>query len=230
MTGIIIALYEEFLPLKHSLSFRRINGVGQYNGFLFDKPVSVYLCGPNLKHRSKMLKWFEQHRFSRILNIGFAGALRPGLELGQACKIKMILQKKNNPFRICIEKGEYLITVENPVFSYDEKEDLFLSEKAGLVDMEAYKIAETISMTEHVKLPSFSVLKIVGDLYGDAFYLKKEAPFRSFFTRRRIFEKLKIILATGLQNSWFLYQRKKFLQKRLLETVQEFLRVKGGGV
>ena len=222
MTGIIIALYEEFLPLKYELSFYRVDGVGQYNGFLAGKPVSVCLCGAGLRHRKKLSKWLEQYRFSHIVNIGFAGALSKSLKLGQECVVKTILQKQGRPLDLSVEEGELLITVDKPVFSYDEKEDIFLSEKAVLVDMEAYKIAEVISMSKKTDLSFFFVLKIVGDIPGDALYLRKEASFRPFFTRRSMFDRLKIILKTGLKNSLFLYQRKKFLQRRLYETLDQF--------
>ena len=103
-----MALHEEFLPLKDELSFHRTDGVGQYNGFLGGRPVSVYLCGPGLKRKSKFSDWLEQYSFSRIVNIGFAGALTRSLKLGQRFAGKNHPSEKKQTFSFIRSRGEIL--------------------------------------------------------------------------------------------------------------------------
>ena len=240
MVGILIALYEESQRLLPELSFCRIDGVGQYNGFLRGIPVSVHLCGPGIKKRSLLFKWLRQHKFSFILNIGYAGALTPEFQLGESCKIDVLVKTKKDDIDLILEKSKTkerkikerkaekqkktrLLTTNTTVFGYDEKEDLFLRTACSLVDMEAYRIAEVLKESGF-HLGRFTVIKIIGDLPGDALYLRNEKIFRNFFSSRSLLTKLKIVFNAGLNDSWFLYQRKKFLQKRLELVTEDFLR------
>ena len=226
MIGLIIALYEEAEKIIRQLDFQRIDGVAQYNGFLKGCHVSLHLSGPGVQRRTHIFKWLRQHRFESIINIGYAGALTSGFEAGEICKVSELNRVGEKKIPLNLKKGFGLVTTDRPVFSYDNKEELFLETNAKLVDMEAYKIAEIIS-EEEGGLSKLEIVKIVGDLPGDALYLRNEELFRGFFSSRSYTKKIRVILKTGLSHSWFLYNRKKKLQNILREYLEQRMGVYG---
>ena len=222
MTGLLIALREEAELITRELSFYRIHSIGQYNGFLKGCPVSLYLCGPSIKKRGHIFKWLKQHKFKKIVNIGYAGALVSGFNIGELCRVSRLGKLDEKDILLNKKSGETMITANEPVFSYGEKEDLFLRTQAKLVDMEGYFLAQTI-VEAGFSLSKFEVFKLIGDLPGDALYLHNEMRFRNFFTSKSLWQKATIIASTGLSNSWFLYRRKKFLQKKIFHDILKYI-------
>ncbi|MDH5716308.1 MAG: hypothetical protein OEZ22_01570 [Spirochaetia bacterium] len=219
MVGIVAALYDEVFSVLPYLNYRRIDKISQYNGIINGCDVSLFLTKPGIQKISNFKKWLEQHNFKIIINIGFTGALTNQFKLGDCLDIKKIISlNKENLYlnsKSLLKKQNYtLITVNQPVFSINDKEDYQFEYKADLADMEAYKLLNA-SLAKGFSLNQWYVIKIVGDLPGDEYFLKNEVLFRNFFTSRGIMKKIKIIYETGFLNSWHFYKRKRFLQKIL---------------
>ena len=228
MIGLIVALYEESRALLSQLSFTRIHSVGQYIGNLQGMPVSLYLCGPGLKKRGQFFKWLKQHRFDRILNIGYAGCMKSGFQTGQACHIQLLKRIGQKNIHLNGNQGNILFTADEVIGinenqqSDHTKKYYFDQTQASLIDMESYKIAETLSEFGF-DLSNFDVIKIVDDLLDDESYLNKEKRFRNFFSSKNLQHKVKIIAQTGYYSAWHIYRRKKFLQKQLHNQVIQYL-------
>ncbi len=222
MIGCLVALREEAELIIQELSFQRIHTVGQYNGFLEGRPLSLHLCRPGVKNRVQLLKWLKQHKFQHIINIGYAGALVTGYKLGQASLISKISKVDHKVMQLDNNKGEHLVSVNELILNSDDKEALFLKTQAKLVDMEAYSLIEII-IGIGFNISKFKVIKIIGDLPEDALYLRNEIKFRDFFSSRHLWKKCEIVASTGFSNSWFLYKRKKLLQKKILHSLLKYI-------
>ncbi len=222
MTGLLVALYEEAELIIRELSFHRVHSIAQYNGFVKGRPVSLHLCGPGIQKKSHIFKWLKQHKFERIVNIGYAGALVPGFSIGELCQVSRLSMLSEEDIVLNKKSGEYMVTTNEVIFSYDEKKKLFLRTQAKLVDMEGYSLAR-ILIEAGFALSKLEVFKLIGDLAGDAPYLYKEVKFRNFFTSKRLWQTTAKVASTGLFDSWLLYRRKKFLQKKLFNHILKYM-------
>ncbi|MDH5720140.1 MAG: hypothetical protein OEZ13_05880 [Spirochaetia bacterium] len=224
MVGIVAALYDEVYSIVHLLKYTKIEGIPQYTGKINGISVSLYLTKPGLQKISKFQKWQTQHSFRSFINAGFAGALTDNFKHGDAVIAKKVISNKTEKFYLKTEKldkifkPKTLYTTDKPVFSFEDKEDIYYLSKADIVDMEAHKILKA-SDDIGTKTDKWHILKIIGDLPGDETFLEKEVSFRDFFTSKSFSKKLNIIKNTGLKTSWLLYKRKKFLQETLYNSL-----------
>lgn len=229
MVGIVIALYDEALPILKRLSFVNENGIRHYRGRLARKEVAVFLCKPGVASLSKVRRFLSLYDYEYFLNIGYAGALKPGLQVGDVLvphTFKKVGLKQNELKPIASgfeqygigEKGRgcVIVSADKPVFDSAEKAQLALD--ADIVDMESYKLAKIF---HEQSVPSL-IVKIIGDSLDDSF-LESETHFRNFFSTKNPKEKFRIWLHTGVFSAFKVYSRKKKLQKILLRTTKSVL-------
>ena len=221
MTAIICALYDEAFELLKTLYPAKANGIRYYIGVIKDTPVSLYLSRPGLPNREKIRRFLRLYDFHTCINIGFAGALKNNLEVGQLLKVSEVQDFCKNKIKIN-KTGVKLTSVNHPVVEVSEKNDLHLLTGSDIVDMEAYRLIELLREPEFATIEA-QVLKIVGDRLSDRDYLEKEEYMRSYFKSRSIIEKLKIIFNTGVADFFILYRRKKKLQKKLKSSLFHIL-------
>ncbi len=216
MFGIVIALYDEAYELFPLLRREKIDGVSQYIGSLSGQKASLFLCKPGVRRKREFIKWMEQHPFTHIVNIGLAGALRPGFAAGDICHVHLPDQTSaRQKDSICI------VSAGAPVFTPEEKTELYLSTQADLVDMESQIIEKTLQE----KKPGLarSYLKIVGDIFGDEAYLASEQQMRRYFSTFGFLNRLNIIMKSGPITFFHLYRKKRFLQKRIKQALFDTL-------
>jgi len=228
MVAVIAALYDEVFLLLRELKYTKIDGIPQYTGKINDVSVALYLCKPAAPKIAKLQKFMKQHPFRFYVNAGFAGSLVTKFEYGDPVFAKKVGSFQKENFFLKPEKmknlfeAHNLVTVNQPVFSLEEKEDTYFLSKAEIVDMEAHRLLKA-SSDIGIKLDKWRILKIIGDMPGDEYFLQKEVAFRDFFSSHGFFKKLKIVRNTGIRTSWFLYKRKKFLQKKLYDSLFKIL-------
>lgn len=227
MIGITAALYDEGYEVIRNLQYEKRSGIGAYYGEVSGKPVSFFLTRPGIKKKTKLIQWIRNHRFECIINTGFAGALRPGFQIGDILHPDVIIQSEKPGVSIHPEKSVnplVLYTSSRPVLTTDEKEYYRQKYTADLVDMEAYIFHDLIGRSGYNRKIRF--VKIIGDRFGDESLMQKEIFFRNFFSSdKRFFQnarnKLKIIAETGIFASYQLYRHKRYLQKVLWQTISE---------
>ncbi len=235
MIGIVAALHEEVYEVISPLSFTKTEGIYHYTGDLFGKKVSLYLCGAGLKRKNKFIRWYTQFHFDYLINIGFAGALRSGYKAGDVLVISRVKQDGNKRVYDLPPILNYYVNCDissskEPIFSLEDKEELYYKTNCELVDMESYPLMEILTSVKggknKIDLKKLILLKIVGDAAEDALHLKEEVLMRSFFKRKHLLQKLSILKRMKIANFWFLYKRKRSLQKALskeLENIFKFL-------
>ena len=227
MVGIIIALYEEGYELIKHLSFTKINNIPQYIGTINNIPVSLILVSPGIFKPNKLKQWIELHSFDKIINIGLAGSLIEQLNIGNTfiinkCVTTVIDKSKKhtliteilNTTQIHIPEAT-LYTASKPIFTSDEKYEIYVKSNAIIVDMELYKLIMIIRQTSF-PISNLVSIKIVGDTFIDHTYLNNEIIFRPFFTTKSNIIKIKIIIKMGIFSFIKIYKRKRYLQKKIL--------------
>jgi len=172
-----------------------------------------------------------------ILNIGFCGALTSKFAPGDLCFIGSVVTppqfeqksvKQPPRFSLATPPGNQqktpftLATVKNPVFTTEEKNDLYFQTGAELVDMEGAILCQVMKDL-NIDHP-FTMIKITGDLPGEGELFIKEQKMRNFFSTRSLIKKFFIIIKSG--TAFFtLYKRKRTLQKILYQTVLEQIKI-----
>ena len=137
-------------------------------------PEDVVLIGAGkVSAASNLAAAIAERRPSRVLNVGTAGALRPGLE--GVHRVGRVLEHDFD--RLAIEAitgdpvpGEIVLDETSPItlatgdlFVQDEAVRQRLAQRADLVDMEGYAVARTCAAFD---VPC-TLLKIVSDEAGD---------------------------------------------------------------
>lgn len=227
MIGIVAALFDEVYEIIPHLQYKKENGYGKYYGEISGKPVSLLLVSPGIKKKSKFIRWIKNHHFDCIILTGFAGALRPGFQLGDIVQPNRIIQNKKNPVHLFSENTTSSLTLYTssmPILDTEEKEHIHLTFDADIVDMEGYIFYDLIQRSGYSQ--NIKIIKIIGDRFGDENLMKKEIYFRKFFLQdinfmNNIRNKMNIISETGLFSSIQLYKHKRFLQKQLLHILKE---------
>ena len=261
MVGIICALYDESVEIIRQLKFEKVDKVAQYSGAISNVQVSLFLTGPGIKKKSALVKWLHQHKFQHIINIGLAGALKKetkARESGVVGEVSYYLngkeyyrqkldsaakevekhrpkQKKNKKSEIVFQNSNKkwkLLTVDEPVFSVEDKEHLFYQTGCDIVDMEGAILCQILTdnfidfknknMDHNILNMPLTIWKVIGDTYDDEKYLVKEQYMRSFFSTFSFLKKINIIFHTGL-SFFVLYYKKKILQKKLLIELKNYL-------
>lgn len=221
MIAVLVALYDEIAPVVRTMQFHREGPLSWYSGKIAGHDVQVFLIGPGVRHPSRLQRFLQAATYSHIVNIGFAGALRCGLKLGDGFNIDRFSRIGQNtsphqPIQTKLVLG-HLITAKTVVVTKKQKNDLLSFFEGDVVDLEGALLFETLQSLQMTQ--GFLCIKLVGDVYNDLTYLNKEAKFRAFFREPSIYKKVKIILQTGVVASFYIYRRKKKLQNRLEQTL-----------
>ncbi|RME91028.1 MAG: hypothetical protein D6767_05895, partial [Candidatus Hydrogenedentota bacterium] len=90
MVAIIIALFDEAYELVRTLSFQKKDGVYYYYGNLQNKKIAVFLCKPRVSSLNKVRRFLSLYPYEAIVNIGFAGSLKPYLQQKEVYSIYRI--------------------------------------------------------------------------------------------------------------------------------------------
>ena len=133
-----------------------------------------------------------------------------------------------------INKRWKLLTVDQPIFSVEDKEHLLFQTGCDIVDMEGARLCQILTdnsvdsennnnnIDKNILNLPLTILKVIGDTYDDEKYLVKEQYMRSFFSTFSFFKKINIIFQTGF-SFILLYHKKKKLQKKLLYQLKKYL-------
>lgn len=108
----------------------------------------------------------DNFRPEKICNFGACGALNRKLKLCDIVKISKVISRDSfcgREFKIS-EEGSTLITSTNPVIKDSTR--LKLSERADVVDMEAYGYLRALELSKF-DISKFSAIKLVSDISGD---------------------------------------------------------------
>jgi len=184
--GIITAMRNEFGFVKkiiESIKSKRENGfkilIGTYNGI----PIILIKSGVGHLNAEKAITHIaKNYPISLLINLGIAGSLKPGVNIGDVIiGERILLEQDNNSHseNICedipnrmkeILKGfiskrntayNYgaILTVKKPVLSSKRKKELYNTYGAECVDMEAGVIAKICALFE---IPFLSI-KVISD-------------------------------------------------------------------
>lgn len=125
---------------------------------IFVSGMGPYSAAVNLAHH------LTKNRYTAVINIGFAGALKEGLPFGEFFEIHT-LGKAHHPKLSAKTHSRFqeasLFTSDYPVHDPHIREDL--SKEYDLVDMEGWAIATTCA---HLKIPC-TFIKVVSDFCND---------------------------------------------------------------
>lgn len=215
MLGITCALYDEAVEIIKLLHREKSGSVYHYTGTLQGIPVSLFLTGPGLKKNSaKLPGWLNELKITSLIQTGYCGALKTRYRPGDICRIGKVSTPGNSRiFEMTAKLHDHeILTVDHPVITLEDRDDLMIKSNADLVDMEAWKICNLVAKAKPgIKM---TIIKIVGDVPGEETLLKNEINMRSFFRERNMLPRLKIALKTGFP-FFELYARKRMLQKTL---------------
>lgn len=222
---VFVALYDEAYALLKKFSFRRQNQLSLYEGVLASQKTMICLTGPGIKKPNKITNLLQELSFSYIINIGFAGALHQGLCPGDIFFInrfyspgKKELFASKNLGQILELKKASLLTYHTLLRDPSERAEFYDNFGTELVDMEGYHLQYLCKKLNLEK--QFLSIKVVGDALTETNYLLWEENFRPFFRQKKIWQKIKTILKTGIHPSLYVWQRKRFLQNTLKNALE----------
>ena len=223
MLGITCALYDEAAGLLKLLHRQKTGSIYHYSGFLKGLPVSLFLTKPGLhKNKSNFIKWLDVMQITTLLQTGYCGALTNRYRPGDVCRISRVsgADKMQRAHEFPASEIHHLLTVDHPILTIDEREDIIYEHNADLIDMEAWHIYELLK----IKFPAIrtEVIKIVGDVPGEELLMRNEIHMRSFFKERRMKNRAKIAFKTGWP-FFELYFRKRMLQKTLKTVILDYI-------
>ncbi|MCS6983907.1 MAG: hypothetical protein NZM25_02115 [Leptospiraceae bacterium] len=225
MILVLVALYDEAFPLLRKLNFFRMHGISLYQGRLFGQESALALIGAGVARKMRLLKLMKDISAQYVINIGFAGALRQGLQVGEGYVVDrfvMLRQQEKELKTSLLQKVSLsrltLLTHHELIEQSQERLELYDLIGADLIDMEGYFLVQLLEEARLTK--RFLCIKIVGDNLQDSVYLKWEKNFRSFFKEKSILRRAGVILRTGLYPSLYVYQRKRFLQEQLVHYLE----------
>ena len=195
MILMVAALKAELQPFL--LNFGAINPrpVGLGTLYSYSQIDILRLGVGRLKASETLRTYLKTAQPEAVLNIGFAGALRPDLPLCQAYHIDSVSSETDKTTytletlqnRIALPKA-HLLTVDEPVLNSQRKETLTRLYVADLVDMEIFDL---VKICREAALPFYAV-KIVSDQAGD----QAERQFRKYFKTcaQKLFETIQPVL------------------------------------
>lgn len=132
------------------------------------KPVFLLEVGLGMQLRPADLRGVIQRSAARtVVNIGLCGALDPEVAPGSFYRVNRVVMPEKPVRMVAVSSHIHsrnlpvhsLLTVSEPVLSREQREMLFRRYRCGLVDMEAYRLAEALR-NEPVSL---YILKLVSD-------------------------------------------------------------------
>jgi len=184
--GMITAMRNEFGFAKKiikNIKSKREDGFNILMGTYNDIPVILIRSGVGNRNAERAARHIaENHSIRFLINVGFAGAIKPGVKIGDVIIGERILLahdynlhpenvykgvpdlvRENLGNFVSKQKNIYkygvILTVRRPVISTKRKKALYNTYAAECVDMEAGAIAKICSL---VKIPFLSV-KVISD-------------------------------------------------------------------
>lgn len=166
MIAIVSALKGEISPLFNHYPVTRKLQMGK--GTLYETSAfHLVRLGMGPENSKDTLKiYLAENKPDLILNIGMAGRLNPAIMIGSIHFINRIYCSKESksisltvPSIINPQSSVSLLTVDQPLTDPLIRDNFFKKFQAGLVDMEAYGLAQTAAI---VDIPFYSI-KIVSD-------------------------------------------------------------------
>ena len=191
----VAALKAELHPFLLNFGEKNPRPVGEGTLYSYSQIDILRLGVGCLKASETLRTYLKTARPEAVLNIGFAGALRPNFPLCQAYHIDSVNSETDKitytletlPNRITLPKA-HLLTVDEPVLNSQRKEALTQRYAADLVDMEIFDL---VTICREASLP-FHAVKIVSDQAGD----HAEKQFRKYYKTcaRKLFETIQPVL------------------------------------
>lgn len=166
MITIISALKGEITPLFNHYPIIKKLPMGK--GTLYETSAfHLVRLGMGPENSKDTLKiYLAENKPNLILNIGMAGRLNPAIMIGSIYFINRIYYSKESksisqtvPSIITPQSSVSLLTVDQPLTDPLIRDNFFKKFQAGLVDMEAYGLAQTAAIAD---IPFYSI-KIVSD-------------------------------------------------------------------
>jgi adenosylhomocysteine/aminodeoxyfutalosine nucleosidase len=166
MIAIISALKGEISPLFNHFPITKKLRMGK--GTLYETSAfHLVRLGMGPKNSKNTLNiYLSENKPDLILNIGMVGRLNPALMIGSIHFINRIYYSKESesisltvPSIITPQSSASLLTVDQPLTDPLIRNKFFKEFQAGLVDMEAYGLAQTAAIAD---IP-FCSIKIVSD-------------------------------------------------------------------
>jgi nucleoside phosphorylase len=230
MLGITCALYDEAAELIKLLTRQKTDSIYHYAGTLKGVPVSLFLTKPGLhKNKNQLIKWLKTGNITSLLQTGYCGALSNRYRPGDVCMIGRVscFSKpyamdfhsipENSPLAMDFHS---LLTVERPILTMNERDNISDTHTADVIDMEAWHICHLLK-TDFTEIKT-RVIKIVGDVPGEELLMNHEIHMRSFFKEHRLKNRIKIAVKTG-RPFFELYRRKRMLQNTLKAVVLDYI-------
>ena len=166
MIAIISALKGEITPLFNHFPITKKLRMGK--GTLYETSAFHLVrlgMGPE-NSKDTLNIYLAENKPDLILNIGMAGRLNPAIMIGSIHFINSIYCSKGSksisltvPSIITPQSSVSLLTVDQPVSDPLIRDNFFKKFQAGLVDMEAYGLAQAAAILD---IPFYSI-KIVSD-------------------------------------------------------------------
>lgn len=160
--AILAALPREVAPLVSGGAFRTVSNREGTSVWESDR-VIVACAGMGRERVTRALELAESRgRLDSIISVGYAGALRAGMQLGKAYWPGTIIDGKTGDRFECNDGEGTLVTTDHAV-GREEKLELAARWNADLVDMEAAAVARLAQLR---RLP-FRALRAVSDRVDD---------------------------------------------------------------
>ena len=112
-----------------------------------DHTILATVCGVGRRRAlAGLATLFKNERFDVVVDLGFAGALDPSLQVGQVLDFTHVMNEAGDRLALdgAATEGPTLLTVDRVIDSVGEKQTLYEQHHAQAVDMETYYIAESL--------------------------------------------------------------------------------------
>ena len=159
--GLLAATMPELAAVIQRLDMQWQAGVAF--GTCGDHTIFATVCGVGRRRAlAGLAALFKNERFDVVVNLGFAGALDPSLEVGQVLEFAHVMNEAGDRLALdgAGEPGATLLTVDRVIDSVGEKQALYEQHGAEAVDMETYHIAESLRRR---RIPLRSIRAIFDD-------------------------------------------------------------------
>ena len=156
------AMEREVAPLIRKWKIRSVEyGGRRYK--VFEHGEALLICGGVGAEAARRATEaiLQEVRASHILSVGFAGALDPGLRVGEVFEPRTVINAGDG-VRIETECGQGTLVSFSTVAGREQKEKLRDAYSAAAVDMEAGAVAQAAQLRD----VGFGALKVVSDEAG----------------------------------------------------------------
>ncbi|MGO9517143.1 MAG: phosphorylase [Candidatus Korobacteraceae bacterium] len=188
--AIVAAMPMELTPLLGKIRPRQVNGI-----CLVDLDRAVVAVGGMgekcARHAAETAIGDAQPAL--LLSAGFAGAISPGLKVGDVARIREVVDAATGR-RYPTNGGEWVLATSQDVSNAAEKRELLMKFGADAVDMEAAAVAQVAS-EQGLK---FAAIKAISD---DAGFVMP--PLAQFIDKNGRFHKGRFLLYVAFRPKWW---------------------------